>query len=172
MSGSALKTLLVLIMSTWPLQRVLASENYKCTVTKFLHQKFPIDESKRYESVDTFLSDGSTGFLANILKSTGQAEADDAAALYVGKSFWVDRRTGKITGDFSSESYAEHKIINKGSQEWSFTVFIEGHPGNSGERHLIFLEVQQYARSYDKPFVAIGMTVGSGVLTGICDEGY
>lgn len=146
----------------------IAAQNYSCTVTNLLSQSFPIEKSSITNETESNLSDGTTSIFTDWMKSVGQQKADYTAKLYVGKRFWIDIETGRVTGDISSESFATHEVLNRGDEEWSFKLLIQGHSLEGGLRNIMYIEVQQYSTSPQKPFVGVGMTLGSAILVGNC----
>jgi hypothetical protein len=147
-----------------------ASENrkYKCTITHLVDQFVPTEVSQRGRSVGPLISDGSNSFPWSWFSSKEQLQIDGIAKLYVGKVFWVDSSTGAISGDISSDTFASAKVVSQGNQEWSFKVIHEGHSLSEGHRHVMFLEIYDYALSNEKPFLGAGMTLGSSTVLGKC----
>jgi hypothetical protein len=158
---------LVLFVLVLP-NAAIAVPNYSCTITNLLSQSFPIEKSSTTNETESNLSDGYTSIFTDWMKSVGQTKADHTAKLYVGKRFWIDTETGRVTGDISSESLATHEVLSRGDEEWPFRLLIQGHSLAGGQRHIMYVEVQQYSTSLQKPFVGVGMTVGSSIVVGNC----
>jgi hypothetical protein len=152
------------------LKPAIAAEKYACTVTHMLEQDLPVEGMEIPNTHGVYLSDGGGAAIRNWLRPDGQVRADAIANIYVDKKFWIDRKTGQMFGDFSSESFATHRVVDQGDDKWSFKVLIEGHQNDQGHRHLMYVEVMQYSADPKKPFVGVGMTIGNGVLAGTCVE--
>jgi hypothetical protein len=145
-----------------------AENRYKCTITHIADQQFPIRESDIGQKVEPYISDGKTSFPWNWFAPRGQLEVDSEAQSWVGKAFWVDATTGVVSGDIDSQSFSSPRIVSQGNNEWSFKAIYEGHQSQDGHRHVMYLEIQEYALSLEKPFLGTGMTVGSAAVLGIC----
>jgi hypothetical protein len=145
-----------------------AGNKYKCTITHIADQQFPIQKSDIGQTIEPYISNGSTPFPWNWLVTNGQLELDSVARLWVGKVFWVDDSTGVVSGDIDSQSFSSANIASLGNAEWSFKAIYEGHSSQDGHRHVMYLEINDYALSQEKPFLGTGMTVGSATVLGTC----
>lgn len=86
-------------------------------------------------------------------------------AQLIGKSFTVDRETGKTVGSpFSNDSYREVKVLDKGSSESSYKHIVISHEPNIWVQYLY---VQEFEKGLDKPFW--GTDDGNKIFSGICN---
>ena len=82
---------------------------------------------------------------------------------FKGSEFIISRVTGEISGKVVPTFLAHStKIINKGSKEYSFKAIADF------EKQVQLIEVQEFVRKREKPFIVISMG-GAGIVTGLCE---
>ncbi|MDH5181922.1 MAG: hypothetical protein OEZ39_05475 [Gammaproteobacteria bacterium] len=94
------------------------------------------------------------------------------------KTFSVSRVTGEIIGSSIPTLLANStKVINIGSKDYSFKTisyfdavnkpFSAGDETKEYTANAQLLEIQEFIKAKNKPFVAMSMS-GSGIVTGLC----
>lgn len=112
------------------------------------------------------------------LSDNGLLDTSEFEKTMKARSFSVSRVTGEIIGEIIPTLLANStKVINKGSESWSFKSIAEfdavDKPLSSGSEDAIsiasiqLLEIQEFRNGSRKPFVAMSMG-GVGIVTGIC----
>lgn len=113
---------------------------------------------------DAFFSAYECEFLTASTLESGRLVQSKFTKDYLANKIYVDHNTGEIVGKFFASSYwtGEHTLIDRGSDEQSFKVmFLSG----GTYRHVMLLEVMEYAAGPQKPFLLVDDT---DVFTGIC----
>lgn len=112
------------------------------------------------------------------LEDGGSLRASNWEKQFKDGEFSVSRVTGEIVGTVIPTLLANStKVINKGNKEYSFKSIAEfdavnkplssGHENAKDTASIQLLEVQEFRKGLDKPFIALSMG-GAGVVTGIC----
>lgn len=111
------------------------------------------------------------GYLCTILEiqelGTSGIFATHKGALtqLIGKSFSIDRATGKVIGlPFSNESYKEIRVFDHGSTDNSYKHMAISHPPNIW---IQYIYVAEYKKSPEKPFW--GTDDGDKIFNGVCE---
>ena len=94
----------------------------------------------------------------------GQLVEDSVTKLFLGKTFTVDRETGRMLGTPSNHNaYGRPQVLDPGSSEQAYKVLTIFRPNVNVD----FLRVEEHAEQKRKPFLFV---TGSMVMTGTCDE--
>lgn len=84
----------------------------------------------------------------------------------VGRTFAIDRTTGRIVGrPFSNSTASEVKVLNRGGSKHSFEVLSVSSP--TGKVTTDLVAVHEYVKSEEKPFIGVESGIGS-VYSGTC----
>jgi len=96
------------------------------------------------------------------LRSSGNFNALDSYLL--GKSFSIDRNTGKVTGKpFERKSYKELKVIVRGDEKNSYKHIVTSNPPDNWAQYVY---VREFTNSLEKPFW--GTDNGEKIFSGVC----
>lgn len=82
----------------------------------------------------------------------------------LGEKFTVDRMTGRVIGGPLDNSQMKIELIDKGSNEMSFQAFAQ----SKVRTHTTHIEVQEFVRNSEKPFVGTATLNFPGVYSGAC----
>ena len=99
---------------------------------------------------------------------TSSGELKEEKRIYKGEKFHIERPTGTVLGGgLGNHFYPTKKIIDPGSKEQNFKLlYLSKHVvGTENGKNAVYIEVNEYAETYEKPFVVITNTK---VLSGIC----
>lgn len=84
----------------------------------------------------------------------------------VGKSFSINRKTGKIIGAlFRNSTASEVKVLNRGSDVHSFEVLSVSSP--TGKVTTDLVAVHEYVEKEEKPFIGVESGIG-WMYSGTC----
>ena len=100
------------------------------------------------------------------LASSG--ELKEGKRIYKGEKFHIERPSGTVLGGgLGNHSYPKKMIIDPGSKQQNFKLLYLSKPilGTENGKNAVYIEVNEYAETYEKPFVAVTNTK---VLSGIC----
>jgi hypothetical protein len=82
----------------------------------------------------------------------------------IGEKFTIDRDSGEMIGlPFSTKSYKQVTVLDKGSKEMSFKSIVLSHPPN---RWVMYIQVKEFAKGKLKPFWG---TEGGNMFSGQCE---
>ena len=119
-------------------------------------------QCKILQSYEQTIKLGKSGIVETDIGKLGSAES----GLGVGSSFSLDLDSGKTSGyGLADNDWAEKVIVlNQGGAQNSFQeVAISG---NGVKTHTMYLEVELFSESREKPFTLLGY--GGPVLVGAC----
>ena len=96
------------------------------------------------------------------LHSSGSVNSLDSYLL--GRSFTIDRNTGKITGKpFEHKSYKEIQILDRGSDKNAYQHIVISNPSDSWAQYIY---VREFTNGPKKPFW--GTDTGEKIFSGVC----
>ena len=96
------------------------------------------------------------------LHSSGSFNSLDSYLL--GRSFTIDRNTGKITGKpFEHMSYKEIQILDRGSENNAYQHIVISNPSDSWTQYIY---VREFTNGPKKPFW--GTDTGEKIFSGVC----
>jgi hypothetical protein len=98
------------------------------------------------------------------LNESGMTEATFLTKKFVGASFTVDRESGRIIGGPLDNAKMKTDVVDRGTSEMSFQAFSRSSPLS----HTTHIEVQEFVRGPNKPFVATTTVYYPGIYTGRC----
>lgn len=105
--------------------------------------------------------------IQQIKELSNEGEITSHAGKYkylAGQSFTVNRDTGEMTGlPFSTESYKEVTVLDRGGKENSYKAFVISYPPNIWIKYIYIKEFQE---GVDKPFW--GTEDGDKIFSGTC----
>jgi len=99
---------------------------------------------------------------------TSIGELSEGKMIYKGEIFHIERPSGTVLGGgLGNRFYPTKIIIDPGSKEQNFKLLYLSNPvkGTENGKNAVYIEVKEYAKTYEKPFVAVTNTK---VLSGIC----
>ena len=99
---------------------------------------------------------------------TAIGELSEGKMIYKGEIFHIERPSGTVLGGgLGNRFYPTKIIIDPGSKEQNFKLLYLSNPvkGTENGKNAVYIEVKEYAKTYEKPFVAVTNTK---VLSGIC----
>ena len=102
-----------------------------------------------------------------IVEDNGSLQTDHK--FYKGNKFNVDKASGVVLGGgLGNSSYPTKIVLDPGGKEQSYKLIYLSREitGTNGGRNAVYLTIQEYSESMDKPFVVI---TGLGVLSGVCN---
>jgi hypothetical protein len=83
----------------------------------------------------------------------------------IGEKFTVDRETGRVMGGPLDNAKMNIEVIDRGTTEMSFQAF-----SRSRQRsHTSHIEVDEYYKGRQKPFMGTTTLYYAGVYSGICE---
>ncbi len=99
---------------------------------------------------------------------TSIGELSEGKMIYKGERFHIERPSGTVLGGgLGNRFYPTKIIIDPGSKEQNFKLLYLSNPvkGTENGKNAVYIEVKEYAETYEKPFVVVTNTK---VLSGIC----
>jgi hypothetical protein len=101
---------------------------------------------------------------ASQLTEKGTLDSHRSLKSTLGEKFTVDRMTGRVIGGPLDNSQMKIELIDKGSNEMSFQAFAQA----QARTHTTHIEIQEFVRSSEKPFVGTTTLYFPGVYSGTC----
>ena len=101
---------------------------------------------------------------AATLTAQGALDAHWTVTPFIGQQFTVDRETGRILGGPLENIKFKIQLIDKGSQEMAFQMFAL----SKQMSHTIYIKIEEFRATEDKPFVGTTTLYYPGVYSGMC----
>jgi len=105
--------------------------------------------------------------IAQVLELSNNGELVKHNGVYkslIGEKFTIDRDSGDMIGlPFSTKSYKQITVLDKGSKEMSYKSIVLSHPPN---RWVMYIQVKEFTKGKLKPFWG---TEGGNIFSGQCE---